>query len=77
MLMNPPPGDSYSTAPINRQATQSLATPGLQRRPILGQNITGINPSMIPGVPQLSTSPMAGQQQQVQMLSKLLMGGGR
>jgi hypothetical protein len=76
MLMNPPPGDSYTTPAQNRQATgaaQSLATPGVQRRPVLGQNMMGMQrPPMTPGMPQASVNPLDKQQQQALQMAQLL-----
>lgn len=92
MLMTPPPADSYSPTSVNRQATQSLATPGLQRRPILGSNTLGqntlgqaapgqntlnISTGIAPGMPQLSANPLGTQPQQQQMMARMLMGRGQ
>lgn len=77
MLMNPPPGDAYSPTSVNRQATQSLAVPGVQRTPLLGQNLSAMpgSQTMAPGMPQLSPNPIDPQKQQWSMMAKLLAGG--
>jgi hypothetical protein len=75
MLMNPPPGDSYTTHAQNRQATgqsSSLAMPGVQRKPTIGQNTTGMGHPMIPGMPQASVNPLDKQQQQALQMAQLL-----
>ncbi len=75
MLMNPPPGDSYTTHAQNRQATspgQSLAMPGVQRKPTLGQNMSGMQHPMVPGMPQASVNPLDKQQQQALQMAQLL-----
>lgn len=77
MLMNPPPGDSYTTNFQNRQATgagsgPSLAVPGVQRNPVLGQNMTGMKHTMVPGMPQASVNPLDKQQQQALQMAQLL-----
>jgi hypothetical protein len=78
MLMNPPPGDAYSVDSINRQSTQALSTPGLQRHPVLGQNLSGMpgSQAMAPGMPQLSPNPIDPRKQQMAMMVKMLAGGG-
>ncbi len=76
MLANSPPGDAYSPSSVNRQTTQGLSTPGLQRRPSIGQNLTQMPHPMIPGMPQMSSNPMDPQAQQRMAMIAALMGRG-
>ena len=75
MLMNPPPADSSTTAAQNRGAIQPLTRPGIQRGPILGQNLMGIKTPVVPGMPQASVNPLDKQQQQALQMARLLSRG--
>ncbi len=72
MLMTPPPG--YDTTAVNQQYNSLLGRPVPSNAP----NGARVG-SMAPGMPALSSNPLAGGSaaQRMQALVKLLQGGGK
>lgn len=70
MLTNPPPAFSGPPA-LNRQTSTVTSSPGIQNQ-ISSRKPTG---ALSQGMPALSQNPLT-QQQDFQMLLKLLQGGG-